>query len=214
MQSGADKSLGTTYIITKVLDIDTALSFIGVASSVKDAERTNGVSFEYRTNLTTDFSVATGGWTAISSDNLLTAVSPVGVTQVQLKLLENTIDLLNSNPAQIIDAFFAYVPLNQMSEYWKGMASGSNDDSPSHVVYRQVKLYGGPAPTLYHRGVDDSGNVVESFNTVTHVAQVTHSLDDGQTWNAGVGSDTLYKRLRFQRTTPPTVTVTNSLKEF
>jgi flavin-binding protein dodecin len=91
------------------------------------------------------------------------------------------------------------------------MADGTTSTAPSHVVYRQVKLVGG-TPELIHRGIDDNENVVESLSSVTHVAQVTHSLDEGLTWIPGPGPDQLYKRIRFTRISPPGLIVNNSLR--
>lgn len=205
-----DYTVGNDYLITKVLDIDAAKYFVGITASQMAGPSTAPFKTYYRT---TGFSVPTGNWILLPENQLMLGINTTGITKIQFKIEYVATSPLSSNMAQIIDFFFAYAPLNSMSTYWKPMSTGTTEISPSKTVYRQSKLYGGSAPTLYHRGVDLSGNIVEFFNTVTHVAQFDYSIDEGDTWVAGVGPDLVGKRLRFTRTNPPSVIINNSLSE-
>ena len=131
---------------------------------------------------------------------------------MQIKIEWDVLTFLSGIPTQVQDILFGHDLLGDMSKYWKGLATGTTDTSPSYTVYRQTQLFGS-VPTWYHRGLDDAGNVVEFFNTVTHVSQFNYSTDDGLTWTPGVGPDQVGKRLRFARTNPPNVILTCSLKE-
>ena len=208
----SDRSFDHSYLISPVQDITGPARMKFISTLEKLYNVTDTVTLEYRdSNNASDvlFNSASGGWNLIESyEDLSISIQ----RYVQIRIKWDLLTFLSGIPAQIQDVTLGHERLSDMSEYWKGMATGSTDDSPSYTVYRQVKLFGS-VPTWYHRGIDDSGNVQEFFNTVTHVSQFTHSLNDGVSWLAGVGPDQVGKRLRFQRASPSGLILNMSLKE-
>lgn len=210
----ADASFGLAYVTTPVRFIGLSKASF-VTSLEKDFNLTDASFIEIRSaSSVTDpmFLTDSSGWIAVDTLDDLSSITLSEYVQVKLTWSIAS-SFLSGNPAQLSDVIVAYDRLDEMSEHWFGMADGTTSDTPSYVVYRQVELYDVVPSTLYHRGYDDSNNLVEALNTVTNISQVTHSLNEGLTWLAGVGPNQIGKRLRFERVTPPTVVVKCSLKE-
>jgi len=199
----SDTAFGYSYVISPVRDLSSDAKIIFLNTLEKQYETTDTLTVCYKTAATkTDpiFDDHLTGWTAVDlSDYLGTALQRFVQTKAEFDIMT----VLSGNPAQLQDLTLGYESLQDSSDKWKGFAAGTTDLSPSAAVYRQVKLYGGPVPQLFHRGTNDDGAVVEIIDSVTHLAQFSHSLNEGVTFLPGVGPDTIGKRLKVTRLTPP-----------
>jgi hypothetical protein len=210
----ADASFGLSYLTTPVRYIGLSKASF-VTSLEKDFNLTDASYIEIRSASSYAdpiFDNDSSGWVVVDSLDDLSTMTLGQYIQVKLTWTVAS-SFLSGNPAQLSEVIVAYERLDEMSEKWFGMADGTTSTTPSYVVYRQVELYDVAPATLYHRGYDDSDNLVEAINTTANISQVAHSLNDGVTWLAGVGPNQLGKRLRFERTLPPTVVVKCSLRE-
>lgn len=214
MDAHSDTFFGYSKLITPVINIGGP----GIAQFINTIEElfdvTDTVKIRYRSaQLSTDplFGSASGGW--ISIDIAADLSSIVLLNCVQLEVQWDLLSYLSGIPTQIKDLVLAVDLFGDMSENFVGMATGTTETSPSYTVYRQVKLYDADPAVLYHRGIDDAGNIVEAFNTSAHASQFDYSIDEGVTWIAGKGPNQIGKRLRFARVSPPGLIITNSIKE-
>lgn len=213
MDARSDGSFGHSKLISPVQDLGGVSKARFITTIEQLYEVTDTVSISYRTAASpTDpiFDDEDGGWDSI---DVASEFDFAFARYIQVKVEWDILTFLSGIPTQLQDVITGFDLLAEPSMHWAGMATGSTDTSPSHTVYRQIRLYNTTTPTLYHRGIDDAGNIVEYFDTVTHLAQFSHSLNEGVTWLPGIGPDQLYKRLRFTRLSPPGVILTNSLRE-
>lgn len=210
MDARSDEIFDFSYLISPVQKLSGVSVAKFVATLEQEFDITDTVEIYIRSAATPSdpiFASATGGWVQVSvAEDLGISVLPY----VQMKATWDVLSFLSGIPTQLQDLLLGHDPLNEMSENWKGLADGSSGNS---TVYRQVKLYGGSTPTLYHRGIDDSENVVESFNTSANLANFSHSTDEGVTFNPGVGPDQIGKRLKVTNPSRSGVIMTLSLKE-
>lgn len=206
----SDEIFDFSYLISPVRKLGGVSLAKFVATLEKEFNITDTVEIYIRSAASESdplFATEAGGWIAVSIAEDL----EISILQfVQVKVTWDILSFLSGIPTQLQDVLLGHDPLNEMSHNWKGLADGS---SGNDTVYRQVELYGGAVPTLYHRGIDDSENVIESFNTVAHPSQFTHSLDEGVTFLAGVGPDQIGKRLKLTNPSRSGVIMTASLKE-
>jgi len=188
---GADYTLGTDYVITKVLNIESALAFVGVALSAKDNAETSDSVLWFRTNLVCDFSDETTGWTMLPDTLLMDAYSATGVNQIQFKIASRCIDPLTSNPSQIIDVFFAYIPLQQVAKDWLGWVGQTSQDgvSPAYSAYQVGKTLSS-AVAMRFMAIDKVTKVVIALaDTDTDFASFDKTSNSGTSWSAMTGAN-------------------------
>lgn len=208
----SDQSFGYSRLISPVIDLGGPSTAKFFATVEQLYELTDTIRVRARSaSLASDavFNSDSGGFTDLEAAQDLNL--PLQ-RYVQLEVTWDVLTFLSGVPTQLSELNLGHDLLTDMDPYWKGLASGTTDTSPSHTVYRQTRLYVSYPSSFQHIGTDDAGNVVENFNTTTHASQFTHSLDEGITWLAGLGPNQVGKRLRFTRTNPPNVIVTTALK--
>ncbi len=213
MDARSDASFGYSRLISPVQDLGGVAKARFITTIEQLYEITDTVSISYRTAATENdpiFDDEVSGWDDI---DVAAQFDFTFARYIQIRVEWDILTFLSGIPTQLQDVIVGYDLLAEPSRNWSGLSTGTTDTSPSHAVYRQIKLYGGSTPDLYHRGIDDNDNVVESINSVDHPSQFTHSLDEGVTWLSGTGPDQLGKRVRVTRLSPPGVILTNSLKE-
>lgn len=210
MDARSDALFDYSYLISPVKKLSGISLAKFVATIEQESDITDTVQVSIRSaNTLADpmFSSASGGWVDVAvAEDLNTPI----LRYVQIRVKWDILSFLSGIPTQVQDILIGHDPLTEMSEKWKGMADGSIGNA---TVYRQVELYNGSIPTLYHRGIDDADNVVEAYNTVDHIANFTHSIDEGLTYIPGIGPDQIGKRIKLTRSSPPGVIITDSLKE-
>lgn len=206
MKTGCDWSIGNDYIITKVMDIGHCLSFIGVASAQQRGQECTTTKVYYRTS---GFGSASGGWIAIPDSNLLNSISPIGITQIQFKIMFRGIDQLISNPAQLIEFYFAYLPLKMFSDNWVGSGKLTTQDiSPAKTAFRLVTPYS-TVKTMRMIAFEDDGTIYADKNTTTNYTEFSKTNNNGLTvapmssandyYNTGSGEELVI----YNWTTPP-----------
>ena len=208
----ADSSFETSKLVSPITFIGPSKASF-VSSLEKLYELTDNIAIRIRSAMTstdTMFDDQVTGWIDIDTVADLGSISLSPYAQIEVTW--EMASFLSGNPAQVSDIALAHERLDEMDDRFTGMADGTTSDIPSYVVYRQVRLFSGSTPTLFHRAYDDNFNVVESMDTVTNSAQVTYSINDGLSYSAGVGPNQVGKLIRFERLTPPGVIVKNSLR--
>lgn len=168
---------------------------------------------------TSNFSTGPGAgfdatWTT-AADGDLSGI--VNATQVQFRFLFPIDSVYMNNPAQIVEGYFVYSDLTQISEYWEGSVNNTtpNGNSPSYTAFRLRTAYASSVPTMYFRAYDDSGNLVASANTSANPTSFQYTTNNGTSWTAlgTVPNTALTTELRYIWATPPGVQVTCSLAE-
>lgn len=208
----SDKSFGYSKLITPITDIGGVAKGKFIATLEKLYEITDTISIRYKSAaLETDtiFDNPNTGWTSIEIANDLSAINFQRFNSFEIQW--DVLTVLSGIPTQVSELMLGFDLYKESAPQFVGMADGTTSVSPSHAVYRQIKLVGG-TPELIHRGIDDNENVVETISSTVNPSQVTHSLDEGLTWLPGAGPDQVFKRLRFTRVSPPGVIVTNSVR--
>jgi hypothetical protein len=150
------------------------------------AKRSVYPTIQYRTS---NFNVGPGvgfdaTWTTAPKDGDLSAL--VNATQVQFRILASSVGTTNSNTSQIQEAFFIYSDATQISSNWEGSVDNTSQSSasPMYVAFRQRAAYS-PLPTKFViKGVDDSGNVIYTFDTVANPSVFSQSANNGGSWAA------------------------------
>jgi hypothetical protein len=212
MNAGADQMAGNSYAISPVINLFTASQLIGVVASLQQQVVSADLSFYYRTS---GFGSATGGWTQVPVNGLFPALTTA--TKIQLKILYGVTTLLATNPPFPIELFLTYQPISSISDYWEGSVDNStqNGTSPMYVAFRHQNAYGGTVPKLYVRGIDDSGNTIYTFDTVTNASLFSYSTNNGTSWNAlGTIPDTaLTTELRVNIASPSGTRLTWAISE-
>lgn len=210
--AGADVSLDTTSLITKVLTLESLSTLVGIASATLASQASSGNQLSYRTS---GFGSASGGWIPLTN----TALFPAGTYASQVQFKSNPVmdDPLQSNPSFVQEIYLAYLPLNNMSGNWEGSVDNTtqNGASPCRSAFRMAQAYASVVPTLYFRAFDDSGNVVASANTVSNPTLFEYSTNNGTSWNAlgTIPNTALTTEVRYNWTSPPGVRVTVSISE-
>lgn len=150
------------------------------------AKRSVKASIQFRTS---NFATGPGAgfdatWTTVPKDGDLSTL--VNATQAQFRILFTMMGNEVTNPPQIIEAYFVYYDNTQISENWEGSLDNStqSQNSPMYVAFRMRSAYAATVPKLYVRGVDDSGNVIFLFDTVTNAAVFSYTTNNGTSWNA------------------------------
>mgnify|MGYP000856706234 CR=1 FL=1 len=201
-------------IISKTFDVQAGTQLVSL--SINSPVRSFG-RFFYRTNLTTNFSTATTGWTLLPTDRVLTGISMVGVNKIQFKFQTRMERDSSTIPLQIIEAHLLYQPPNELGENWIGSVDNTtqNGASPARTAFRLAKAYASVVPKLYFRAYDDNGNLVASANTVDNPSFFEYSGNNGASWVAlGTIPNTINTtELRYKWASPPGVRVTASLRE-
>lgn len=123
-------------------------------------------------------------WTTVPKDGDLSGIS--GATQVQFRFLFTMQGMEVTNPPQLNEAHFIYTDNTQTSDNWVGSVDNStpNGTSPMYVAWRLQTAYPVSVPKLFARGIDDSGSVIFTFDTVTNAAAFSYSTNNGTSWNA------------------------------
>lgn len=206
----SDALFNYSYIITKVIDTPQSIyKFITTIDELYDF--TGSLTVYYRTS---GFGSASGGWIEIPFAQDLEGITTAG-DQVQFKITFATLGLDTCIPAQLIEFFLGYDDLFESSKYW----AGDNDNttqgtgSPSYISFIQRSVYDTTPSQLNLKAYDQSGTQVINLNSVSDVALVSYSTNEGASWSAGVGPNTAGKRLRWLISTPPGVLVYASLRE-
>lgn len=123
-------------------------------------------------------------WTAAPKDGDLSGIT--GATQVQFRFLFTMMGLEVTNPPQLVEAYFIYNDATQISENWEGSVDNSTQsgNSPMYVAFRMRTAYASVVPQLFVRGIDDSGNVIFLFNTITNIGVFSYTTNNGTSWTA------------------------------
>lgn len=123
-------------------------------------------------------------WTTTPIDGDLSLLT--NATQVQFRILFRVTNIDLSNTSQINEAYLLYTDVTQISENWEGSVDNSTPSgtSPMYVAFRMRTAYGSVVPKLFVRGVDDSGNVIFLFDTVTNIGVFSYTTNNGTSWTA------------------------------
>lgn len=204
----SDVSFEYSYIVTKVLDSPNSVyKFLTTYEEIESLS--SSLTIQYRTS---GFGSISGGWTTL---NYLTDLSYIpGATNIQFKILFNTLSLGRSAPAQVNELILGLESNLEISDYWQFSGDYSDNTSPSRTAFRLKKVYASSVPTLYYRAYDLSDALLVNHNTVTNAANFEYSTDDGMTWlPLGTIPNTVGTMIRYTFTSPPSVTIQPSIKE-
>lgn len=121
-------------------------------------------------------------WTSVPKDGDLSTL--VNASQVQFRFLFSMSGFEVTNPPQLNEAYVIYNDATQISENWEGSQDNSTNSgtSPMYVAFRMRAAYASVVPKLFVRGVDDSGNVIFLFDTVTNIGVFSYSTNNGTSW--------------------------------
>lgn len=204
----SDASFGYSYIVTKVLDSPNSV-FKFLATYEEIESDSGSFTIQYRTS---GFGSISGGWTSLTYLADLSSIP--ATTNIQFKILFNTLTLGGSIPAQINEFFLGLESNLEISDYWQFSDDYSDNTSPSRSAFRLKKVYTSSVPTLYYRAYDLSDALLVNHNTVTNAANFEYSTDSGMTWlPLGTIPNTVGTMIRYTFTSPPGVTIQPSIKE-
>lgn len=148
------------------------------------AKRSVRASIQYRTS---NFSTGPGAgfdatWTAAPKDGDLSALT--NVTSVQFRILFSMAAMEVTNPPQLNELYFIYNDATQISDNWEGSVDNSTGSgaSPMYVAFRLRNAYPSVVPKLFIRGIDDSGNTIFTFDTVTNSGVISYTTNNGTSW--------------------------------
>lgn len=206
LNSGSSYKLGQSHIITKVLETGKMYSYVGATLASELNESTGDIRISYRTNVQCDFSDDTTGWITLDSNGLMNTLNPAGVEQIQFKIQYKVFGE-NSNPAQAIDVFFAYIPLEQFSSNWVGSGKHTTQNTlPSKTVFKQEKAYTTPV-TLLLTAYKSDGSIWLQKNTASDYLEFSKSNNDGLTVTPFASANDYYNTVNslvyYNWTTPP-----------
>jgi hypothetical protein len=204
----SDELFDYSYIVTKVLDTPNSVyKFITTIDSLYDF--TGSLRVQYRTS---GFGSISGGWADIGFAEDLTAVA--SGSQVQFKILFDTLALDTSIHAQLQDFFLGYESNTNISDNWEFSDDFSDNNVPSRCAFRLKKAYTSSVPQLYFRAYDLSSSLLVNHNTVSEIAQFEYSTTNGVSWvPMGTIPNTVGTLLRYTFTSPPGVDIRPGLKE-
>lgn len=150
------------------------------------AKRSVKPTVQYRTS---NFSTGPGAgfdalWTTAPKDGDISTL--VNATQVQFRILFTVMALETTNTPQITEGYFIYSDNTQISNFWEGDVDNSTQsgNSPMYVAFRLRYAYASVVPQLFVRGIDDSGNVIFLFNTITNISVFSYTTNNGTSWTA------------------------------
>lgn len=206
LKSNAD--FDYSYLVTKVLTLEAdVLKFITTIDKLYDF--TGSLAVYYRTS---GFGTITGGWTALPFAEDLTAFA--AGSQIQFKILYDTLGLDTCIPAQLVDFYLGYDGANDTSDNWEYSQDDSSSGNPTDVVYRLKKAYPTSVPTLRFLARDLTNSVVTDHDSVTNIARFSYSTDSGASYTAfGTPPNTVGTLVRYRYSTPPGVDIRPSLRE-
>jgi len=204
----SDELFDYSYIVTKVLDTPNSVyKFITTIDKLYDF--TGSLRVQYRTS---GFGSISGGWADIGFAEDLTAVA--SGSQVQFKILFDTLGLDTSIHAQLCDFFLGFESNVEISDNWEFSDDFSDNNVPSRTAFRLKKAYTSTVPTLYYRAYDLSDALLINNNTVTNAANFEYSTDNGTSWiPLGTIPNVVGTLLRYTFTSPPGVDVRPGIKE-
>jgi hypothetical protein len=203
----SDAFFDYSYIVTKVLDTPDAV-YKYLASTNKLYKDTGYLKVFYRTS---GFGTITGGWQPIPFAEDITSFA--AGSQVQFKILFDTLRIGSSIPAQLTEFFLGIQSNNEISDNWEFSDDFSDNNVPSRTAFRLKKAYVGSVPTLYYRAYDLTGTLLVNHNTVANASNFQYSTDNGTTWlPLGTIPNTVGTLVRYTFTSPPGVDVRPSLR--
>jgi hypothetical protein len=203
----SDAFFDYSYIVTKVLDTPDAV-YKYLASTNKLYKDTGYLKVFYRTS---GFNTITGGWQPIPFAEDITSFA--AGSQVQFKILFDTLRIGSAIPAQLTEFFLGIQSNNEISDNWEFSDDFSDNNVPSRTAFRLKKAYATSVPTLYYRAYDLNGTLLVNHNTVANASNFQYSTDNGTTWLAlGTIPNTVGTLVRYTFTSPPGVDVRPSLR--
>lgn len=204
----SDELFNYSYIVTKVLDTPNSVyNFITTIDKLYDF--TGSLRVQYRTS---GFGSISGGWTDIAFAENLTGVATG--SQVQFKILFDTLGLDTSIHAQLEDFFLGYESNTSISDNWEFSDDYSDNNTPSRCAFRLKKSYSSSVPQLFFRAYDLSDALVINNNTVANAANFEYSTNNGLSWlPLGTIPNTVGTLVRYTFTSPPGVDIRPGLKE-
>lgn len=217
MDFRSDAAFGYSFITSPVFDTSDVQSAAFIATTEKLFDLTSSMVFYYKTKATSAdaaFNDPTTGWTMIETASDLALVAFNNFTQFRIDF--GIASGSTNTPAQIVDLFLSYNGKTEVSDYWAFDEDNTTvgTGSPSYVTLVQKKAYPVSVPTLYFRGFDVNGNqTIATLDTVTNVGIVSNSTNNGTSFSAGVGPNTVGTLLRFLIASPPGSRAYLSLRE-
>lgn len=204
----SDEFFDYSYIVTPVLNSPSAVyKFITTTDALY--EFTGSLRVQYRTS---GFGSISGGWIDVPFAEDLSAVATG--SQVQFKILFDTLGLDTSIPAQLAEFFLGFETLSEISDNWEFSDDWSDNTSPSRAAFRLKQAYPTSVPTLYFRAYDLTDALLINNNSVTNAINFEYSTDNGTTWiPLGTIPNTVGTLVRYTWTTPPGVEYRPSIRE-
>lgn len=204
----SDELFEYSYIVTPVLDTPSAVyKYLTTTDELFDY--TGSLRIQYRTS---GFGSISGGWTDIPFAQDITSYATG--SQVQFKILFDTLGLDTSIHAQLMEFYVGHETLSEISDNWEYSDDYSDNGVPSRVAFRLKKVYSSSVPTLYFRGHDLSDALLINNNTVTNAANFEYSTDSGTSWlPLGTIPNVVGSMVRYSWTTPPGVDYRPSVRE-
>lgn len=204
----SDELFDYSYIVTPVLNSPSAVyKFITTTDALY--EFTGSLRVQYRTS---GFGSISGGWIDIPFAEDLSAIA--AGSQVQFKILFDTLGLDTSIPAQLAEFFLGFETLSEISDNWEFSDDWSDNTSPSRAAFRLKQAYPTSVPTLYFRAYDLTDALLINNNSVTNAINFEYSTDNGTTWiPLGTIPNTVGTLVRYTWTTPPGVEYRPSIRE-
>jgi hypothetical protein len=204
----ANATYNHSYIVTKVLNLE-ADTLEALTSTSKLLACSGTLKTQYRTS---GFGSISGGWTDIPFSENISGIAPA--SQIQFKILFNTLALSPSVPAQVTELYLAFNALNDISDNWEYSQDDSSSGNPTDIVFRLKQTYSSAIPTLRFLATDLTNSVVTNHNSITNVANFSYSTNSGVSWVPfGTPPNTVGTLVRYRYTTPPGVNIRPSLRE-
>lgn len=204
----SDELFDHSYIVTKVMDTPDVI-FNSINFMEKLYDYTGVLKVQYRTS---GFGSISGGWTDIDIVQDISGVS--SSSQIQFKILFDTLSLATSIHAQVSELLLSASSLFEISDHWEYSDDWSDNNVPSRVAFRLKQVYATSVPTLYFRAHDLASSLLLSNDSVTNAANFEYSADNGLTWlPLGTIPNTVGTLVRYTFTTPPGVDIRPSLRE-
>lgn len=204
----SDSLFDYSYIITRVLNTPSAV-YKFLTTVDKLYEYTGSLKIQYRTS---GFGSISGGWTDIPFAEDIS--SYMTGTQVQFKILFDTLGLNTCIPTQMKEFYLGFETLSEISDNWEYSDDWSDNNVPSRSAFRLKQVYATSVPTLYFRAYDLSDALLINNNTVSNAANFEYSVDNGTTWlPLGTIPNTVGTLVRYTFTSPPGVDIRPSIRE-
>lgn len=190
MDLKSDVSYAYSFVTSAVLATKNVAFFKFIQTLEQLFDITDSIVFSYKTATTSGdavFNDPTTGWTTIPISQLLTSFNLQAFSQFRFDF--DIASLLENTPAQIQDFFAAVQLTTEISDYWEGSNDNTTQSggSPQYVAFRQTTVYASLPSKLVVRGVDDSGNIIQMFDTSSSLTPFSQSNNNGTSW-AALGS--------------------------